>query len=153
MFNKSTLTITTSALVLMSTGVAGAASNPFSDVPQDSWAYDAVATLAADGVIDGFPDGTYQGNKTMTRYEMAQIVARAMAKEDLQKAIDACFEYDDAILVEEFIKGRELSIPVYGNKEKKALPIIEITTNSGRYDYKSKYTKGESFHINSKIMY
>ena len=43
MFNKSTLTITTSALVLMSTGVAGAASNPFSDVPQDSWAYDAVA--------------------------------------------------------------------------------------------------------------
>ena len=86
MFNKSTLTITTSALVLMSTGVAGAASNPFSDVPQDSWAYDAVATLAADGVIDGFPDGTYQGNKTMTRYEMAQIVARAMAKEDLQKA-------------------------------------------------------------------
>ena len=68
-------------------------------------------------------------------------------KEDLQKAIDACFEYDDAILVEEFIKGRELSIPVYGNKEKKALPIIEITTNSGRYDYKSKYTKGESFHI------
>ena len=61
-------------------------------------------------------------------------------KEDLQKAIDACFEYDDAILVEEFIKGRELSIPVYGNKEKKALPIIEITTNSGRYDYKSKYT-------------
>ena len=86
MFNKSTLTITTSALVLMSTGVAGAASNPFSDVPRDSWAYDAVATLAADGVIDGFPDGTYQGNKTMTRYEMAQIVARAMAKEDLQKA-------------------------------------------------------------------
>lgn len=68
-------------------------------------------------------------------------------EEDLRKAIDNCFSYDDAILVEEFIKGRELSIPVYGNKEKKALPIIEITTNSGRYDYKSKYTKGESFHI------
>lgn len=68
-------------------------------------------------------------------------------KEDLQKAINECFSYDDAILIEEFIKGRELSIPVYGNKEKKALPIIEITTNSGRYDYKSKYTKGESFHI------
>jgi len=86
MFNKSTLTITTSALVLMSTGVAGAASNPFSDVPADSWAYDAVSTLAADGVIDGYPDGTYQGQNTMTRYEMAQIVARAMAKTDLEKA-------------------------------------------------------------------
>ena len=101
MFNKSTLTITTSALVLMSTGVAGAASNPFSDVPQDSWAYDAVATLAADGVIDGFPDGTYQGNKTMTRYEMAQIVARAMAKEDLQKADKAIVDKLAAEFAEE----------------------------------------------------
>lgn len=68
-------------------------------------------------------------------------------EKDLKKSIEACFVYDDAILVEEFIKGRELSVPIYGNKEKKALPIIEITTNSGRYDYKSKYTKGESFHI------
>ena len=101
MFNKSTLTITTSALVLMSTGVAGAASNPFSDVPQDSWAYDAVSTLAADGVIDGFPDGTYQGNKTMTRYEMAQIVARAMAKEDLQKADKAIVDKLAAEFAEE----------------------------------------------------
>ena len=50
------------------------------------WAYDAVSTLAADGVIDGYPDGTYQGQNTMTRYEMAQIVARAMAKTDLEKA-------------------------------------------------------------------
>ena len=58
----------------------------FSDVPADSWAYDAVTTLAADGVIDGYPDGTYKGQNTMTRYEMAQIVARAMAKTDLEKS-------------------------------------------------------------------
>ena len=147
MSKKTLVSAITAALVVGAASTTFAANNPFSDVPADSWAYDAVSTLAADGVIDGYPDGTYQGQNTMTRYEMAQIVARAMAKEDLQKAIDACFEYDDAILVEEFIKGRELSIPVYGNKEKKALPIIEITTNSGRYDYKSKYTKGESFHI------
>ena len=62
-----------------------AATNPFSDVPADSWAYDAVTTLANDGVIDGYPDGTYQGQNTMTRYEMAQIVARAMARTDLEK--------------------------------------------------------------------
>lgn len=74
------------AAIIMSTGIAAAASNPFSDVPADSWAYDAVATLAADGVIDGYPDGTYKGNNTMTRFEMAQIVARAMAKTDLEKA-------------------------------------------------------------------
>ena len=101
MFNKSTLTITTSALVLMNTGVAGAASNPFSDVPADSWAYDAVSTLAADGVIDGYPDGTYQGQNTMTRYEMAQIVARAMAKTDLEKADKALVDKLAAEFAEE----------------------------------------------------
>ena len=56
------------------------AENPFSDVPAGHWAYDAVNKLAAEGVVDGYPDGTYGGDKLMTRYEMAQIVAKAMAK-------------------------------------------------------------------------
>ena len=66
----------------MALGVtAGAyAANPFSDVPAGHWAYDAVNKLAAEGVVDGYPDGTYGGDKLMTRYEMAQIVAKAMAK-------------------------------------------------------------------------
>lgn len=72
-----------------------------------------------------------------------EIVEKA---EDLQAALDNSFKYDEAVLIEEFIRGMELSVPVIGNKHKKALPIIEITTNSGRYDYKSKYTKGESHH-------
>ncbi len=76
----------TIALGTITTTTAFAATNPFSDVPSDSWAYDAVSTLSADGIIDGYPDGTYQGKNTMTRYEMAQIVARAMAKTDMDKA-------------------------------------------------------------------
>lgn len=56
------------------------AANPFSDLPADHWAYDAVAKLAAEGVVDGYPNGSFRGNKTMTRYEMAQIVAKALAK-------------------------------------------------------------------------
>ena len=56
------------------------AANPFSDVPAGHWAYDSVNKLAAAGVVDGYPDGTYGGDKLMTRYEMAQIVAKAMAK-------------------------------------------------------------------------
>lgn len=56
------------------------AANPFSDVPQGHWAYDAVSKLAAEGVVDGYTDGTYGGDRLMTRYEMAQIVAKAMAK-------------------------------------------------------------------------
>ena len=55
------------------------AANPFSDVPAGHWAYDAVNKLAAEGVVEGYPDGTYGGDRLMTRYEMAQIVAKAMA--------------------------------------------------------------------------
>ena len=67
------------AMALGVTATAYAA-NPFSDVPAGHWAYDAVNKLAAEGVVDGYPDGTYGGDKLMTRYEMAQIVAKAMAK-------------------------------------------------------------------------
>ena len=66
----------------MAMGISGTAlaANPFSDLPAGHWAYGAVAKLAAAGVVDGFPDGTFKGDKTMTRYEMAQIVAKALAK-------------------------------------------------------------------------
>ena len=68
--------------------------------------------------------------------------------EDIDEAIDNAFSFGDEILVEEFIKGRELTVAVMGNEdEAEALPIIEITTTTGRYDYKSKYTKGMSTHI------
>ena len=67
---------------------------------------------------------------------------------DLKKALEDAFAYNDEVLVEQFIKGRELTVAVWGNEEEKqAFPIIEITTESGRYDYDSKYTKGASHHI------
>lgn len=58
------------------------ADNAFSDITPDDWSYKAVSQLADEGVIDGYPDGTFKGNKNITRYEMGQIVARLMAKED-----------------------------------------------------------------------
>ena len=67
------------AMALGVTASAYAAS-PFSDVPAGHWAYDSIAKLAAAGVIDGYGDTTFGGDKLMTRYEMAQITARAMAK-------------------------------------------------------------------------
>jgi len=59
---------------------APAFANPFTDVPANHWAYDAVTKLAQAGIIDGYNDGTFRGDKTMTRYEVAQIVAKAMNK-------------------------------------------------------------------------
>ena len=101
MSKKTLVSAITAALVVGAASTTFAAANPFSDVPADSWAYDAVTTLAADGVIDGYPDGTYQGQNTMTRYEMAQIVARAMAKTDLEKADKALVDKLAAEFAEE----------------------------------------------------
>ena len=68
--------------IAMALGVTASAyaANPFSDVPAGHWAYDSISKLAAAGVIDGYGDGTFGGDKLMTRYEMAQIVAKAMEK-------------------------------------------------------------------------
>jgi len=77
---KTIVSALTAALVVGAASTTFAASNPFSDVPQGHWAYDAVAQLAQDGVIDGYGDNTFQGDKNITRYEMAQMVAKAMAK-------------------------------------------------------------------------
>ncbi len=66
----------------MALGVTASAyaANPFSDVPAGHWAYDSISKLAAAGVIEGYGDDTFRGDRLMTRYEMAQIVAKAMAK-------------------------------------------------------------------------
>ncbi|SCM83604.1 S-layer domain-containing protein [uncultured Sporomusa sp.] len=68
--------------------------NPFVDVPAKHWSYDAVTKLAQAGVVSGYGDGTYKGDRTLTRYEMATIVAKAMANSEkadaeTQKTIDA----------------------------------------------------------------
>ena len=69
--------------IAMGISASAFAANPFSDVPAGHWAYGSIAKLAAAGVVDGYGDGTYRGDRLMTRYEMAQIVARAMAKDNV----------------------------------------------------------------------
>ena len=59
------------------------AANPFSALPAGHWAYASVAKLAAAGIIDGYPDGTFKGENLMIRYEMAQIIAKAYAKDGI----------------------------------------------------------------------
>ena len=89
---KTLISALTTALVVGAASTTFAAANPFSDVPADHWAYDAVAQLAADGVIEGYGDATFQGDKNITRYEMAQMVAKAMAKTDVSAADKAMID-------------------------------------------------------------
>ena len=70
------------AVAALTAGVSAYAANPFSDVSTDDWAYQAVADLSDQGVVIGYPDGTFRGERNITRYELAQIVARMMARED-----------------------------------------------------------------------
>ncbi|MGM9540023.1 S-layer homology domain-containing protein [Anaerovibrio sp.] len=80
---KLLVTSLTTALVAGAASTTFAAANPFADVPADHWAYDAVAQLAQDGLVNGYADdGTFKGDQHMSRYEMAQLVAKAMAKSD-----------------------------------------------------------------------
>src|SRR5574337_1757332 len=65
---------------LMFALVAPAFAQPFADTPTNHWAYDAIAELAAKGIIEGYPDGTFKGDRAMTRYEMAMVVARILAR-------------------------------------------------------------------------
>ncbi|MBP2660959.1 MAG: S-layer protein [Firmicutes bacterium] len=77
--NKRLLKVAVTTALAASMAVPAFA-NPFSDVPAKHWAYDAVNKLAQAGVVEGYGDGTFRGDKTVTRYEMAQIVANAMTK-------------------------------------------------------------------------
>src|SRR5579872_6056911 len=90
----------------------GSIASPFSDVPANHWAYQAIQSLAADGLIEGYPDGRSKGDRPLTRYEMAVLIARAVAKvqstmptgyasradlDKLQKLIDAFKDELDAL--------------------------------------------------------
>ncbi|MDO5583252.1 MAG: putative porin [Mitsuokella multacida] len=89
---KTLVSALTTALVVGAASTTFAAANPFSDVPADHWAYDAVTQLAADGVIEGYGDTTFRGQQNITRYEMAQMIAKAMAKTDVSAADKALID-------------------------------------------------------------
>jgi len=96
-----------SAFVAVSVlSIRPAAATPFNDVPANSWAADYIQTLAADGILAGFPNGKFLGNRPMTRNEVAAALARALAKveaeggasrADLQKLARLMDAYKDEL--------------------------------------------------------
>ena len=124
----------------MALGVTASAyaANPFSDVPAGHWAYDSINKLAAAGVIEGYGDSTFGGDKLMTRYEMAQIVAKAMAKGANVDKLAA--EFADEL--------DNLGVRV-ANLEKKA-DNVKITGNI-RYNYADYDEDGYATKLRSRI--
>ncbi|MCL2684295.1 MAG: S-layer homology domain-containing protein, partial [Synergistaceae bacterium] len=73
---------------------------PFMDVPASHWAYDAVAQLASRGIVSGYPDGTFKGPQPATRYEIASVIARALAYADMEHASKQDVEMLKRLIVE-----------------------------------------------------
>ena len=82
-YKKKTALLALAFAALSTTAFAADGADSFSDVPKDHWSYEALDYLAKNGVIEGYADGTFQGNRTMSRYEMAAITARAMQASNL----------------------------------------------------------------------
>lgn len=137
---KKSLIITLALIFVL--GIAGTAfaagSNPFSDVPAKHWAYDAVNKLVKAGVVDGYNDGTFRGDKTMTRFEMAQIVAKAMVKSDKADA-------ETKALVDKLAKEFASELNVLGvrvTKLEKQMGTVQWS-GDGRWRINDKH-KGDS---------
>ena len=135
---KTLVSALTMALVVGAASTTFAAANPFSDVPADHWAYDAVAQLAADGVIEGYGDTTFRGNQSITRYEMAQMVAKAMAKTDVSAADKALI---DKLAAEFSDELNNLGVRV-SNLERNADMVK--WNGQARYTYRSLRTEQEN---------
>ena len=135
---KTLVTAITTALVVGAASTTFAAANPFSDVPRDNWAYDAVAKLSQDGVVNGYGDGSFRGDNTITRYEMAQIVAKAMAKNDVSAADKATI---DKLAAEYADELNNLGVRV-DNLEKKV--------DNVKFTGEARYTFTSDRHENAK---
>ncbi|HQE26111.1 MAG TPA: S-layer homology domain-containing protein, partial [Candidatus Atribacteria bacterium] len=132
------------ALVLVLALALPALANPFVDVPLNHWAYDAVQSLAAKGIFIGYPDGTFGGNRAMTRYEAAMATARALAYME-QKIDEAGFATQEDIamlekLVQEFADElRLLGVTVDDLKRALGEHSEAIAALEARVDVLEKY--------------
>ena len=150
---KTLVSALTTALVVGAASTTFAASNPFSDVPADHWAYDAVSQLAADGVITGYGDSAFQGNRNITRYEMAQMIAKAMAKKDVSAADKAMI---DKLAAEFSDELNNLGVR-FANLEKHSDNVkwngkVEYTYTSDHYKYGGdEYKREKDDHLKFRL--
>ncbi len=122
------------------------AANPFADVPMNHWAYDAVAQLAANGIVVGYPDGAYKGPQAATRYELAAVVARALANVDMNKASKQDLEMLKKLVVE--FKSELDALGVKVDKLDARVAVLEERIGgwkfSGNFRFTSKWADDDN---------
>ena len=145
----------TALMVGLALGVASPAlaapASPFSDVPSDFWAYDAVAELAQDGIINGYGDSTFRGDRKITRYEMAQMVAKAVAREDQANAQQKALI--DKLAAEFSTELNNLGVRVQNLEQKtdnvKWMGLMEDTWTSARH-HQIAGSDGQQYEYDTK---
>ncbi len=140
------------AAFFIGTAVTASAANPFSDVEKDSWAYGAIASLSDQNIIEGYPDGTFRGDKHITRYELAQITARLMAKRatlstEQQATVDKLSgEYADEL------KNLGVRVSELEKKVGNTQLITEIRVQGiNRYDNIFKDTAQKHYELGTRV--
>ena len=122
-----------------------AATNPFMDVPQGHWAYDAVGLLASRGIVSGYPDGAFKGAQPATRYEMASVVARALVAVDAEKASKQDLELLKKLVME--FKDELDALGVKVDKIDKRVAVLEDRLGgwklSGQFWFDANFAGGD----------
>lgn len=137
------------ALIFSLFGVANASTNPFVDVESEHWAYDAVKQLNSRGIVSGYEDGMFKGNKAATRYEMASVVARMLAFVDANKATKEDVELLKKLAVE---FNEELSLlGVKNDQLDTRLQVLE--ENIGGWKFAGKFVFNADFANNDNSSY
>lgn len=140
------------AALLACSAFSASAASPFSDVDHNDWSYKAVAELSKQGVIDGYPDGSFKGNKEISRFETAQIVARLLAKENSLNNEQKASVHKLANAYSDELKQLGVRVDNVEKKLGKTALITEIRVSGmNRYDNVFKDTKKSHYEFGARV--
>lgn len=140
------------AALLACSAFSASAASPFSDVDHNDWSYKAVAELSEQGVIDGYPDGSFKGNKEISRFETAQIVARLLAKENSLNNEQKASVHKLANAYSDELKQLGVRVDNVEKKLGKTALITEIRVSGmNRYDNIFKDTKKSHYEFGARV--
>lgn len=126
------------------------AANPFADVEESSWGYQAVCRLSEEGVVAGYPDGTFRGDKNVTRYEMAEIVGKLLAARERLTAEQQ--ETVDRLAKEYAAELQNLGVRVSDLEKKKGnINFLTEIRVQGIDRYDNVYTGDKHYELGTRI--
>ncbi|MDK8252974.1 MAG: S-layer homology domain-containing protein [Dialister micraerophilus] len=140
------------AALLACSAFSASAASPFSDVDHNDWSYKAVAELSEQGVVDGYPDGSFKGNKEISRFETAQIVARLLAKENSLNNEQKASVHKLANAYSDELKQLGVRVDNVEKKLGKTALITEIRVSGmNRYDNIFKDKKKSHYEFGARV--